>query len=265
MPWCTRDGVRLYYEVCGEGPDMVMLHANPCDHRMWMYQIASFSRRFRVIAPDMRGYGRSDKVEQPFGFSALVEDAFAICDAEGVTSAVVAGASMGSKIAFSMAIERPELCRALIQVGGSAYRGGSYDGRAAGYLGPDLAVYRAQHLSELFAPGFTGTPRGRYLCNVTLDDSAVLSGKALSALFRSFDGVDLANRVAAIKVPVLIVNGAHDNSLEGGRKTASLIGDARHAVIDNAGHLCILEEPEAFDALAVAFLQENGLYPELKG
>lgn len=264
MPWCSRGDIRLYYEVSGEGPDMVMLHANPCDHRMWMYQIARFSRRFRVIAPDMRGYGRSDGVERGFGFSELVEDAFAICDREGVRSAVVAGASMGSKIAFSMAIERPALCRALVQVGGSAFRGGSYDGRAEGYLGPDLAVYRAQHLVELFAPGFTDTPRGRYLCNMILDDSAVLSGGALSALFRSFDGVDLANRVAAIRAPVLIVNGAHDNSLEGGRRTASLIADARHAVIERAGHLCVLEEPEAFDALAGAFLQENGLYPGLE-
>jgi len=265
MPYCTRKGVRLYYEVAGEGPDLVMLHANPCDHRMWIYQIAHFSRRFRVIAPDMRGYGRSGKPEDKYGFCEVVEDAFAVCDAAGVTSAIVAGASMGSKTAFGMAVERPNLCRALIQVGGSAYRGGSYDGRAEGYLGPDLAVYRALHLVELFAPGFTETPRGRYLCNMILDDSSALSGKALSMLFRSFDGVDLANRVAAIGVPVLIVNGAHDMSLEGGCKTASLIAGARHAVIERAGHLCLLERPEEFDTLVVAFLEENGLYPAVSG
>lgn len=122
-------------------------------------------------------------------------------------------------------------------------------------------MYRARHLTELFAPGFTETPHGRYLCNLVLDDSSALSGRALSVLFRSFDGVDLANRVAAIKAPVLIVNGAHDMSLDGGRKTASLIAGARHAVIEEAGHLCILEKPEEFDALVVDFLRENGLYP----
>ena len=128
MPYCTRNRVRLYYEVVGKGPDLLMLHANACDHRMWMYQIAHFSRRFRAIAPDMRGYGRSDKPEEKYGFSQVVEDAFAVCEAAGVTSAIIAGASMGSKTAFSMAVERPELCRALVQVGGSAFRGGSYDG-----------------------------------------------------------------------------------------------------------------------------------------
>jgi len=263
MPFCTRDGVRIYYEVAGEGPDLVMLHANPCDHRMWMYQIASFSRRFRVIAPDMRGYGRTDKPEAPYGFDALVADAFAVCEREGVTRGVLAGASMGSKIAFKMAVARPGLFQALVHVGGNAFRGDSYDGRAAGYLGPDLAAYRARHLQELLAPGFAESPRGRYLCNVILDDSPRLSGRAISTLFHSFDGVDLAGQVSAIRVPVLIVNGRHDNSLAGGTRTAALIEGARHAIIEDAGHLCILEDPAAFDRIAVSFLQEYGLYPQL--
>ena len=263
MPWCTRDGIRIWYEVAGEGPDLVMLHANPCDHRMWMYQIASFSRRFRVIAPDMRGYGRTDKPEAPFGFDALIADAFAVCEREGVARAVLAGASMGSKIAFNMAVERPDMFPALIHVGGDAFRSSSYDARATGYLGPDLPVYRAQHLQELFAPGFANTPRGRYLCNVILEDSARLSGRALANLFHSFDDVDLAGRVGQIRVPVQIVNGRHDPALAGARRTAALIAGARHAIIEGTGHLCILEDPEAFDGIAVAFLQDCGLYPEL--
>lgn len=263
MPWCARDGVRIYYEVAGEGPDLVMLHANPCDHRMWMYQIASFSRRFRVIAPDMRGYGRTDKPEAPYGFDALVADAFAVCDREGVKGGILAGASMGSKIAFKMAVDRPGLFQALIHVGGNAFRGESYDGRAAGYLGPDLPAYRSRHLQELFAPGFAETPCGRYLCRVILEDSPHLSGRAISTLFRSFDGIDLAGQVGRIRVPVLIVNGRHDGSLGGARKTAALIDGARHTIIEGAGHLCILEDPEAFDGVVASFLKECGLYPEL--
>jgi pimeloyl-ACP methyl ester carboxylesterase len=263
MPYCSNQGVRIYYEVAGDGPDFLMLHANPCDHRMWMYQMASFSRRFRVIAPDMRGYGRTDKPEEPYGFEALAADAFAVCEHEGVTGGIVAGASMGSKIAFKMAVDRPGFFQALIHVGGNAFRGDTYDARAQGYLGHRLPVYRAQHLQELFAPGFANSPRGRYLCNVILDDSSRLSGKALSTLFHSFDGVELAGQVAAIRVPVLIVNGRHDNSLAGGTKTAVLIEGARHDIIENAGHLCILEDPAAFDRLAVSFLQDCGLYPDL--
>ena len=263
MPFANNKGVRIYYEVTGEGPDLVMLHANPCDHRMWMYQIASFSRRFRVIATDMRGYGRSDKPETPYSYEELAEDAYAVCEQEGVTRGVLAGASMGSKTAFKIGIDRPDMFQALIHVGGNSFRGGSYDGRAEGYLSDDVPAYRAGHLAELFAPGFSETPRGRYLSNVILEDSSRLSGPALSALFHSFDGVELAKEVSAIKVPVQIVNGIHDNSLDGGRKTAALIRGARHDIIENAGHLCCLEEPAAFDAIATRFLQDNDLWPEI--
>ncbi|MDA1326576.1 MAG: alpha/beta hydrolase [Proteobacteria bacterium] len=261
MPYAINKGVKTYYEVTGEGPDFLMLHANPCDHRMWMYQVAFFSRRFRVIATDMRGYGRTDKPEDPYGFEALAEDAFAVCDQENITGGIIAGASMGSKIAFKMVLKRPGLFQAMIHVGGNAHRGTSYDDRAAGYLGADVPSYRAGHLAELFAPGFSETPRGKFHSKIVLDDSTALSGKAISTLFHSFDRVDLASQVSAINIPVQIVNGIHDNSLEGGRKTASLIDGARHEAIDNAGHLCCLEDPARFQDICVSFLRENGLYP----
>jgi 3-oxoadipate enol-lactonase len=263
MPYAINKGVKTYYEVSGEGPDFLMLHANPCDHRMWMYQIAFFSRRFRVIATDMRGYGRTDKPEEPYAFGALTEDAFAVCDQENITSGIVAGASMGSKIAFTMVLERPELFQAMIHVGGNAYGGDSYGGRVTGYLGEDVPAYRAGHLAELYAPGFSETPRGRFHSNIILDDSEKLSGKAISTLFRSFEGVDLVSRLSEIEIPIQIVNGIHDNSLEGGRKTAAAIKGARHEVIENAGHLCCLEDPARFQDICVEFLTKNGLYPPI--
>lgn len=263
MPYAVNNGVKTYYEVAGEGPDFLMLHANPCDHRMWMYQVAFFSRRYRVITTDMRGYGRTDKPEEPYGFDALAADAFAVCEQESITSGIIAGASMGSKIAFKMVLERPDLFQAMIHVGGNAHRGTSYDGRAMGYLESDVPSYRAGHLAELFAPGFSETPRGKFHSGIILDDSTALSGKAISTLFRSFDGADLASQGSAIQIPVQIVNGIHDNSLDGGKKTAALIKGARHAIIENAGHLCCLEDPAAFQEICVSFLSENGLYPGL--
>ena len=111
MPYSEKNGVRTYYEVTGEGMPFVMLHANPCDHWMWSYQIANFSRRFRVIAPDMRGYGRTDKPVERYPFDALVDDIAGILEQEGVTEGILAGASMGSKIAFKLAADRPGFFR----------------------------------------------------------------------------------------------------------------------------------------------------------
>ena len=262
MPYADNDGVKIYYEVAGEGIPFVMLHANPCDHRMWMHQISHFARHFRIIALDMRGYGRTDKVETLYGLDDLVQDVIAVCEQENVTNGILAGASMGSKITFKLGVDYPDMFQAQIHVGGNSFRGTSYDGRITGYETENLPHYRANHLKELFAPGFSETDRGRYLSSVILEDSTRLSGKAIGTLFHTFDNVNLSEQVSAIKVPVLIVNGIHDNSLKGGRNTAALIEGAQHETIPNAGHLCILEDPETFDRITKDFLRKYDLFRE---
>jgi len=263
MPYSFRSGVSIYYEVVGEGKPLFMLHANPCDHRMWMYQISHFSRYFKVIASDMRGYGRSDKPQNLYAFKDLVRDVVGICQQENVSEGILMGASMGSKIGFKIGIDYPDLFQAQIHVGGNSFRGSSYDARIIGYENEHLPSYRKMHLKELFAPGFVDTKRGNYLSKVVLEDSSLLSGKAISSLFHTFDKIELSHEVSQIKVPVLIVNGEYDNSLEGGKKTANLIKSSKHQTILGTGHLCNLEDPSAFDAIVEEFLQEHKLFSPL--
>ena len=63
----------------------------------------------------------------------------------------------------------------------------------------------------------------------------------------------------------LVINGAFDGSLPAGRRTASLIRDAEHVVIEDAGHACCIEKPQAFDAAIIDFLARNGLAPDSAG
>ena len=261
MPYANNRGVSIFYEVAGEGMPFVMLHANPCDHRMWMFQAARFSNHFKVIAPDMRAYGRTDKPIDPYAFSALVDDVLAVCEKENVQRGILAGASMGSKIAFQLLSQTRGLFQANIQVGGNAFRGSSYDGRIEGYeaAGDNVWFYRENHLKELFAPGFTETDQGKYLASLILNDSDRLSGSAIATLFHSFDDVDLVSDLHKIEIPTLIVNGEFDNSLKGGKMTSERIQRATHEIIEDAGHLCILEKPDHFDRLVSNFLSQNNL------
>ena len=80
MPYADNSGVRIYYEVAGEGDPMVLIHANPFDHRLWLYQLARFSERYRTIAVDMRGYGRSDKPTSVFSLRHMADDVVAVCE-----------------------------------------------------------------------------------------------------------------------------------------------------------------------------------------
>ena len=70
----------------------------------------------------------------------------------------------------------------------------------------------------------------------------------------------MSARLPSMKLPVLVVNGAHDMSLDAGKFTASQIPGARHVTLEGAGHACNIEAPEAFEAAVIEFLQGQGLW-----
>jgi 3-oxoadipate enol-lactonase len=255
--------VRIFYEVAGAGPAMVLIHANPFDHNLWVYQIARFSNRFRIVAPDLRGYGRSDKIVAPFGLDDLAGDIVAVYNHAGIASAIVGGISVGSGIALQLALDRPGLAEALILVGGASSRPASYDRHIAGYEGPDFRSYRRKHMEECFAPGFAATPLGRHLIEGFVESDPLLDGKAIAQVFRARGGRDLRPRLPSLRLPVLVINGAHDVSLQPGRETAALIPQAEHRVLNDAGHCCNIENPAAFDRVVIEFLQKHGQWPDI--
>ena len=88
MPFASNRSVNIYYETYGDGPPMVLVHANPFDHRLFTYQIASFAPYSRLVAMDIRGYGRSDKPTAPFTLSDMADDVLAVCAQEKIARAV---------------------------------------------------------------------------------------------------------------------------------------------------------------------------------
>src|SRR4051812_8416430 len=116
MPYCSVNGIKIYYEVLGEGRPLLLIHANPFDHRLWLYQRASFSTFFKVIAVDLRGYGRSDKPTANTSLAMMAEDVLGVCRQEGVRDAVVAGISVGGNVALQLGLEHPEIFKALVLV-----------------------------------------------------------------------------------------------------------------------------------------------------
>ena len=257
MPY-TSAPVRLYYEVHGQGRPLVLIHANPFDHRLWTYQIASFSQRFTVVAIDIRGYGRSDKPERPFTLRDMADDILEVCRQEKILRAVFAGVSVGSGIAMLIGLDQPEMVDALILVGGSS-RGGDVSRRIKGYTSRDLAAYHMAHMRELFAPGFFETVSGRWVHALFEATSHNLSGSCIAEIFRARASCDMTERLHAMKPATLVINGAHDGSLESGRATASRIPGAQHFVLRATGHACCIEDPHTFDARMLQFLSENSI------
>jgi pimeloyl-ACP methyl ester carboxylesterase len=96
-------GVGIEYEVTGEGAPVVLLHGFPDTGRLWRHQAPALADAgLRVIVPDMRGYGRSDKPSEveAYGLQALAGDVLAVMDAEGVERAHIVGHDWGAAVAW---------------------------------------------------------------------------------------------------------------------------------------------------------------------
>lgn len=262
MPYSSANEVNIWYEVSGDGPAMVLIHANPFDHDLWMYQAAHFSTWFKVIGIDIRGYGRSDKVTTPYSLKDMCDDVVGVMKDLGVGRAVLGGCSVGSGIAIMLGLDHPDLFDAMFLVGGNSGASGRYQTRIDGYR-KNLADFHIKHLRDLVAPAFANSRLGSHLLNMWVERDPRLKGEAIAQVFMAGNRTDNTDRLPTMKVPTLVINGALDNSLAAGRRTAELIPGAVHRVLPDTGHACCLEDPAGFDRLVTDFLQSHKLMPGL--
>lgn len=258
MPWSRSNGLSIHYEVAGAGPPLVLLHANPFDLSMWLYQVAHFAQRYTVVAVDLRGYGRSDKPETPFAFADMAADVVGVVRDLGLGRIALAGVSIGATLALQIALDHPRLVAAMVLSGGESGPNPVFAKLAEDYAVKPIAEQRAAHLGMIVDPSFADSAIGRYLLASFLETSPRLSGRAIAQIFRARAQADFQHRLASVTTPTLVLNGERDVSLEAGRHTARHIPGARHRVVPGSGHMCCFENPAAFDACVLEFLASAG-------
>jgi len=248
--------------VTGEGPPLFLIHALPFDHTLWLYQAAHLSNWFKVISVDLRGWGRSAKVTDPFTLEDMCQDVIGVMNDEGAEMAIVMGCSIGSKMALMLGGLWPERFQAVIQVGGNS---GPQDmqRRINGYRSEIFSDYRAAHLRYGVRDGFADSRLGTYLLKAFSERDPWHDAAAIVRVFEALSKGDARPFLADYGPPTLIINGEFDNARPRGEETARLIPGARHRVLPGTGHACMMEDPTGFDDLVIGFLEENGLMPGL--
>lgn len=111
------NGIRLHCAVDGDaGPLVILLHGFPECWYAWRHQLAALAPRFRVVAPDLRGYNESDKPAgvEAYAMEQLVADVAGLITAFGEREAIIVGHDWGGGIAWAFAMERPEMTRRLV-------------------------------------------------------------------------------------------------------------------------------------------------------
>ena len=125
MPFISRDGAEIYYEVHGDGPALLFCSVTGLDHQAWKFhQVPEFCRDRKVILFDYRGTGKSSKRIEKYSIKMFTDDAAAILDHLEVEQAIVCGHSMGGVVAQLLALDYPSKVKKLILASsGSAHPG----------------------------------------------------------------------------------------------------------------------------------------------
>lgn len=120
MPTVTVNDITMYYELHGEGEPLVLIAGLGLDLSEWGSIVPWLAQRYRVLAFDNRGAGRTDKPDSPYSIEMMASDTAGLMQALGVQRAHVVGISMGGRIALALALKHPELVNKLVLVSTSA-------------------------------------------------------------------------------------------------------------------------------------------------
>lgn len=268
MPKAAVNGIQLFYEEVGRGEPLVFVHEFAGDYRSWRPQVSFFSRRYRTIAYNARGYPPSDVPDDPAAYSQdqAVDDLRGLLDALGIERAHVCGLSMGGYATLHFGLRYPERARSLV-VAGAGY-GSVPSERERFRQDSELTARRFEQegmekVAAFYAQGPTRVqfrdkdPKGweefaRHLAEGSARGHALtLRGVQMSrpSIF------DLGDQLEKLEVPTLVITGDEDDPcLEPGIFMKRRIPTAALVVIPRSGHTINLEEPEAFNRAVLDFL-----------
>ena len=223
--------IRHAYEVRGSGKDLLLLHGNGENSNYFAFQMAEFSRSFRVWALDTRGHGNTPRGTGPFTISRFADDLLAFLDDHRIEKAILLGFSDGGNIALVFALRHPERVEKLILNGANLDTSG---------VEPRIQIpielgFRAARLFSAFSPE---AKRRMELLGLMVDSPNVPE-KALRE----------------IKIPTLVIAGTHDLiRARETRRIAAAIPGAELAWIPG-DHCIAAKNPEAFNRRVLQFLR----------
>jgi 3-oxoadipate enol-lactonase len=238
----------------GNGDPVLLVHAGIADSRMWKPQVDRFGGERRVICPDLRSFGRTSHDDRPYRHAG---DLAELLDELGLVGVVVVGASMGGAASIDLALNRPDLVRALVLVGSvydgfrftdedlftqwrvlaETYEAGDFDKAASIeadiWLDPDTSPGVRRQVAEMLRLSYE---------HGEVDETGV--------------AVPAGDRLGTLDMPVLVVVGEKDRSdiQRAASKLTDSISDARLVAIPGATHLPSLEQPSSFNDLLTDFL-----------
>ena len=265
MPHISVNGVNIEYWESGEGFPLIWAHEFAGSSESWLQQVHYFSRRYRVITYNARGYPPSDVPGEVSAYSQdqAVEDLFQLIHGLGITRAHIGGLSMGGSTALVFGLRHPELAASLIIAGAGtgATDPVSFSEQANAYA--DILEKNGMRGLESYVDGPTRTTLKRkdpVAWREFADLFFAHSGLGSAMTFRGVQAsrppiFTFAKEMEALKVPTLIIVGDEDDPcIEPALFMKRQIPSSGLVVLPQSGHGVNLEEPELFNKVVSDFL-----------
>jgi pimeloyl-ACP methyl ester carboxylesterase len=251
----------LYYEEKGSGPPLVLIHGGALGRRMWDEQFDVFSKNYRVIRYDVRGFGKSATPTRPYSHVQDLHDLLCFLK---ISEAYVVGLSLGSMIAVDFALTHPEMTSALV-LAGPAVNGFAWnpvdEKQARKAIRLAVNGENDSALDALMQDPYLATaaqrpdlaPRMRAMATDNLQ--SMLTSSILERPMRPA----AIKRLKEIHAPTLVIIGTRDvaDSQKNAELLKSQVPNCQRVDIEGSGHLVNLEKPKEFDAAVLAFLAEQ--------
>lgn len=275
--------LRVHHTHGGRGTPVLFIHGlGSSGYLEWRFNLEPTAACHRIYAPDLPGFGRSEKPRARYGIGYFTRFIERYMEGRGLRSAAVVGASLGGRVALELALKHPQRVSKLVLVNslglGRPTLRLTYGLMTLPRVGETVMQVARNALNWVPAPmirrlagRYTGTSAD---LDRTMDDSYLDNLRELyaaegyhdaylatvrslvtpSALFGN--GYDVSARLPEIKVPLQLIWGADDPlfPLVHATRAHGLVGDSRLAVIEGAGHTPQAERPEEFNRVLLSFL-----------
>jgi 3-oxoadipate enol-lactonase len=250
------NGTKIYYEVAGTGHPLVLIHGGQMDSRMWDEQFQFFSKTYRVVRYDVRGYGKSPASKNVY---ASEDDLAALLKFLKMEKAYVLGLSLGGRIAIDFALTHPEMTDGIVPVapGLSGFHfsddPNEWNVLRAVQAGDFAKAADYWLQSGYMAPAMENPKIAPRLRQLSLEN---VHENLDNPLLETMPNPPAIERLPQIKAPTLIIVGNRDvaDIHEICGLLRARIHGAREMVIEGSGHIVSMEKPEEFNRAVLEFL-----------
>jgi 3-oxoadipate enol-lactonase len=262
MPRYNLGDVELDVVEFGHGRPIMFVHGFPLDHSMWKTQLEAFKASFRVIAPDLRGFGQSGLTEGTVTMEQFADDLSKLLIRMQIDEPVVfCGLSMGGYIGWQFWRRHPDQLRALVMCDTRAVADTDEAARGRKKTAEQVVTSGTQSVAETMIPKLfaESTRRERpELVEATRQVILRAPPQGVAAALRGMAArPDVSEEIPHLQVPTLVICGEQDaiSPVAEMRKIATAIPTAKFELIPDAGHMSPLENSTAFNAALEKFLR----------